>query len=182
MKLTLLICLLFFLLVNTCAQVKEDNAELKKLVAADQADRSGESDEKLAPNDDLRRQKVFELLAQNKIMTPKDKYNASIILHHTGMVFIDNQLKSKSVENHYLAYQLAKAAFEEGYQKAQYLVAVTYDRYSWMAYGYQKYGTQTTFKDDKEVWVTIDSTTADEERARYQVPPLQELLKLHSMQ
>jgi len=152
------------------------------LLDADQADRSGESDEMLATNDDLRRQKIFELLAQNKIVTPKDKYNASIILHHTGMVSLDSQLKSKSLENHYLAYQLAKAAFEGGCQKAQYLVAVTYDRYSWMAYGYQKYGTQTTFKDDEEVWVKIDSTTADEERAKFKVPPLQELLEQHSME
>ena len=77
---------------------------------------------------------------------------------------------------------MAKAAYEEGYQKAQYFIAVTYDRYSWMAFGYQKCGTQSTYVDDKDVWVTIDSNTTDEERAKYRVPPLEELLKQKPMQ
>lgn len=176
------IALSLFLAACQSRPVQNDNVELQKLVDADQKDRSTDSDEPIALKDDVRRKRVLELLAKSKIVTPKDKYNVALILQHTGMVFVDNQLKSKSVENHFLAYQLAKSAFEEGYQDAQYFVAVTYDRYSWMAFGYQKYGTQTTYIDDKPVWVTIDPATTNEERAHYNVPPLEELLKQKPMQ
>ncbi len=155
-----------------------DSHVLMKLVEADQNDRMNDSDEPIAPKDDLRRMKVIELLANGSVVTPQDKYNAALILQHTGMVFSDGTLKSKSVENHYLAYQLAKAAYESGLEEARYFVAVTYDRYLWMSKGFQKYGTQSTFVDDREIWVEIDTLTTDEERAEYLVKPLSELLEL----
>ena len=180
--LAVFIVLTLFLGACQSTPAQNDNEELQKLVDADQNDRSTDSDEPIAPKDDIRRKRVLELLAKNQIVTPQDKYNAALILQHTGMVFVGNKLTSKSVENHYLAYQLVKSAFEEGYEDAQYFVAVTYDRYSWMSFGYQKYGTQTTYIDDKPVWVTIDPTTTNEERAQYNVPHLEVLLKQKPMQ
>lgn len=171
------------LLLAACGRTENfDNVELQQMVEADQKDRSEDNDEPLEPKDELRRKRVFEMLADNEIKTAKDKINAAVILQHTGMVFADGKMKSKSVENHYLAYQLAKSAFESGYEKAGYFTAVTYDRYAWMSFGYQKYGTQSTFINGEQVWVTIDAETSDEEREKFGVPALSELLKSMPMQ
>jgi len=51
-----------------------------------------------------------------------------------------------------------------------------------MAFGYQKYGTQSTYVNDREVWVRFDSTTTDAERARYGIAPLETLLKVKPVQ
>jgi hypothetical protein len=179
-------CLLFMICISIFLGCEKkqitNNAELQTMADLDQQDRSEDGDEPLEPKDEIRRKRVFELLAANAVRTPKDKVNSALILQHTGMVFVEGELKSKSVENHYLAHQLAKSAFESGYEEARFFTAVTYDRYSWMAFGYQKYGTQTTFVNHEEVWVTIDSVTSDEERAVYNVLPLDELLKQKPMQ
>ena len=178
----ILIVVSTFYFTNCGSTKKNHNIELQKLVVADQKDRMSGSDEPWEPKDELRRKRIFVLLANNKILTAKDKLNAALILQHTGMVFCNKKLKSKSMENHYLAYQLSKAAYRQGSEKARRYIALTYDRYSWMAFGYQKYGTQSTFIDDQEVWVKIDTKTSDEERVKYNIAPLAELLKQKSMQ
>ncbi len=160
----------------------KDNLELQKMADQDQKDRMTDSDEPLEPKDEMRRKKVFEMLAKNLVVTAKDKFNAAIILQHTGLTFCEGKLTSISVENYYLVYLLAKKSFEMGNKTAQYFIAAAYDRYSWLKYGYQKYGTQGTPQDGKEVWVKIDPNTTDEERAKYRVPPLAELLKQKPMQ
>jgi len=45
--------------------------------------------------------------------------------------------------------------------------------------GYQKYGTQKIYDEESDsfLWAPIDSTTTDEERIKYNVPPIKELLK-----
>lgn len=179
----IIILFFFSFFITSCEKGEiQDNQDLLLLLKADIEDRSVISDISISHRDDLRRKRVFELLAQNKVITPKDKYNAAIILQHTGMFYENDKLKSKSYENYFLASLLARSAYSEGFEKAKHLIAVTYDRYSWMAFGFQKYGTQSTFIDNKEVWVTIDPATTDKERAEYNIPPLKKLLKLRSMQ
>lgn len=184
--LPIILVLLFFTACNIKSiednKPSSDNAELIKMAKEDQADRMKDSDEPLEPKDEVRRKRVMELLADNRIITNRDKFNAALILQHTGLMFCNNELKSMSVENYYLAYLLAKSAFENGYKDAAGMTAATYDRYSWLAYGYQKYGTQGTYENDKEVWVKFDSTTTDSERAIYGIEPLQKLLSQKPVQ
>lgn len=177
MKLAFVFLLILIFFLSTCSSGDTgDNISLKQLVIEDQQDRKPEVVNPSAPRDDERRKKVFGMLANGQVRTPQDKLNAALILQHTGMVFIDGVLKSKSVENHYLAYRLAASAASDGLESARYLSAVTYDRYTWMTIGVQKYGTQSTWVNNQEVWVAIDSTTSDAERAKFDVPPLAELL------
>ncbi len=107
-----------------------DNPELIRLVESDQLDRMTDSDEPIAPKDDKRRKRVFQLLAAGQVNTARDKYRAALILQHTGLELIGGKLLSKSAENYYLAYELAKAALDDGYEDARRSVAVFYDRYS----------------------------------------------------
>jgi len=154
----------------------KDNPELIRLVEADQLDRMTDSDEPIAPKDNKRRKRVFQLLAAGEVNTPRDKYRAALILQHTGLVFIGEEMKSISAENYYLAHELAKFVFNDGNEDARRSVAVNNERYSWLTFGYQKYGTQLVWIDDKDYWVKIDSTTTDAERAQFGIRPLAELL------
>lgn len=63
------------------------------------------------------------------------------------------------------------------------MTAATYDRYLLYTEGYQKYGTQRVPDEvtEEEVWAPIDPKTTDEERAKYNVPPLTELLKKYKI-
>ena len=63
------------------------------------------------------------------------------------------------------------------------MTAATYDRYLLYTAGYQKYGTQRVLDEltGEEVWAPINKETTDEERAKYNVPVLKELLKNYKM-
>lgn len=154
---------------------KADNDLLSELAKEDQAVRAGKAD---ASSDDERRRKVLELLAAGQVLTPRDKFNAGLILQHTGLVLCDGKLTSLSAENYLLAHFLFKDALASGVSDAAYLTAASIDRYLSFTEGWQMYGTnriidQTT---GDELLVPIDRTVSDEERARYGVPPLRELL------
>lgn len=160
------------------AVLASDNEELKRMAEIDQQmrieDKSG-----LAEQDVLHRKRLFELLAMGKVVTPKDKLRAALLLQHTDLFYCEKELKSTSVENYYLAYQLSKSAAEAGDTTALYFSAVAYDRYLSLTEGYQKYGTQKFYDQatDAMLWAPIDSSTSDAERARFNIPPLAELLK-----
>lgn len=184
MKKTNLILLVIILIMSSCnlkTIETEDNQELLEMVKEDQKLRTSDTDEPWEPSDQIRRHRVMELLVNGQIRTDNDKMNAALILQHTGAIFCDGELKSLSPENFYLAYTLAKSAFENGNADAAYFTAATYDRYLLYTEGYQKYGTQRLYENDEEVWAPIDSTTTDEERAKYNVPSLEELLKQYKM-
>ena len=155
-----------------------NNLELKKMVEKDQAIRMSKDVTNLEEIDQLHRNRVFELLALDSIKTNEDKINAALILQHTALEYCGDKLKSISPENYLLAYQFSKSAFNNGHKKAANFVAVTYDRYLLYTKGYQKYGTQRVFEDKtgEEVWAPIDQSTSDQERALYNVPPLDSLL------
>jgi|GEM_PF-445373 len=161
----------------------KDNLELKKMVEKDQAIRMSNDVSNLEEIDQLHRNRVFELLALDSIKTNEDKINSALILQHTALEYCGDKLKSISPENYLLAYQFSKAAFNNGYKKAANFIAVTYDRYLLYTKGYQKYGTQRVFEDKtgEEVWAPIDQSTTDQERALYNVPPLNSLLSKYKM-
>ena len=130
-------------------------------------------------HDDDRVQLVLEFLAQGKVQTPEDKFNAALILDHTPLTFCDGRVVAKSPYNYLLAHYLAKQSFEAGYKDARSMVAQTMDRYLSFTVGHQKYGTNRVYNQTtgKEELVPIDRSVSDSERAKYGVPPLAELLK-----
>jgi len=159
-----------------------DNQELIEMLVADQEVRNDEN-ANYEPTDLRHRRRIFELLADNKIVTNSDKFNAALILQHTGVIYCNDVLKSNSAENFLLAYSLSNSAYNSGFQKAANLVAANYDRYLLFTKGYQKYGTQKVYdeKSDSFLWAPIDSLTTDAERAKYSLPKIEELLKQAKM-
>ena len=153
-----------------------ENSELVNLARDDQWVRAGNED---ASSDDERRSRVLEMLAEGTVVTPVDKYNAGLVLQHTGLIYCGEELKSLSVENYLLAHFLFKQALAGGVTESAYLVAASIDRYLSFARGYQKYGTNRVFDPatDQEYLVPIDRGVSDEERAAYGVPALRELLQ-----
>ncbi len=159
-------------------QTVQDNAEIKTMVETDQRMRI-EGKPGLEEQDEKHRKRIFELIANGEVRTPKDKFGAALILQHTGLTYCNGELKSLSAENYLLAYQLSKSAADAGDTTALYFSAVALDRYLSMTQGFQKYGTQKFYdeKTDAMLWAPIDSTTTDAERAKFNIKPLRELLK-----
>jgi len=118
------------------------------------------------------------------LKTPEDKFNAALVLEHTGLTFCDKRLVGKSPDNYLLAHYLFKSAFEAGYKDARSLVAASLDRYLTFTEGRQRYGTSRVNNQEtgKEELVPIDRNTPDSERAKYRVRRLAELLKQYSEQ
>nr|WP_315485416.1 hypothetical protein [uncultured Undibacterium sp.] len=169
-------CVLSLLLLLMAAPSLADNKRLSFLAKQDQAVRTGATE---TSSDDARRREVLELLASGGVATPIDKFNAGLVLQHTGLNFCDGKLKSISPENYLLAHFLFKDALTGGVEFARTLVAASIDRYLSFTEGRQLYGTnrvidQTT---GKELLVPIDRTISDKERAKFGVPPLAELLE-----
>ncbi len=169
----------FFLCMVSVAPAQ--NAELKALKQEDQAVRGvpAEGIGKITRTDDDRIKRVLELLAKGAVQTPEDKFNAALVLQHTTLKFCEKRMVSDSPYNYLLAHFLARESFEAGYADARGLVAMTIDRYLAFTEGYQKYGTNSIIDQNtgREFWVRIDRSTSDDERAKYGVPPLAELLK-----
>jgi hypothetical protein len=163
------------LLLATSFPAWANNAELAQLAAEDQAVRTGGADTR---SDDARREKVLEILAAGGATTAQDKFNAGIVLQHTGLTFCDGKLQSLSAENYLLAHFLFKEAMAGGIKGANYLVAASIDRYLSFTKGHQRYGTNRVIDQStgKELLVPVDRNVTDQERALYDVPPLHELL------
>lgn len=205
-SINLFACGLLGILISGCsvnkqkqniASVSMDNPIIKELYERDIQIR--ELDAKtdtinLEDYDKKHREQIFQLLADNKVITVKDKFRAALILQHTAAKFCDGELTSISPENFLLAYKLSTTALSilenekdtttlrKGY--IQRMVALNYDRYLLYSYGYQKFGTQFIFDDETEemLLAPIDTTLAsDAERAKYYVEPMHILLKKHIM-
>lgn len=144
--------------------------------------------------DKKHREQIFQLLAENKLVTPKDKVRAAWILQHTAAKYCDGEITSLSPENFLLAYQLSSAALEQltvqndtatiRKENISRVIALNLDRYLLHSFGYQKFGTQFVF-DDKTgemLLAPIDtSLSSDEERAKFNVEPLDQLLSKYKM-
>ncbi|MEJ5995941.1 hypothetical protein WG904_16045 [Pedobacter sp. Du54] len=144
--------------------------------------------------DKIHREQIFQLLAENKVLTSKDKIRAAWILQHTAAKLCEGELTSISPENFLLAYKLSSAALSQLEKEKDTLtirqenipriVALNYDRYLLFTFGYQKFGTQFVF-DDKTgemLLAPIDTTLAnDEERKKHNVEPLNVLLNKYKI-
>jgi hypothetical protein len=157
-------------------EARGQDALLRELAKEDQESRKGKE---FARTDSDRVKIVLALIAQGAVKTPEDKFNAALVLQHTGLTFCDKRLVGVSPDNYLLAHHLSKSAYEAGYKDARYLVAATIDRYLSFTEGHQKYGTSlvTNQETGKDELVPVDRNTPDSERAKYGVPPLSDLLK-----
>lgn len=196
--------IVFFLFLMSCSYkmnnttvAKEDNPLLEEMYKKDIEIR--ELDAKtdtvnLERYDKKHREQVFRLLAENKVVTPKDKIRAAWILQHTVAKICDGQITSLSPENFLLAYTLSSSALADlerkndtvtiQKQQIRRVIALNYDRYLLFTFGYQKFGTQFVFDDatGKMLLAPIDTTlTTDEERKKYHVEPLNVLLKKYTI-
>jgi hypothetical protein len=143
------------------------NQELRALFEQDQADRRGELPADLYERDAWRRHRVEQLLAHGTVADPDDLFYAAMVFQHGAD------------RAHFLrAHRLARRAAELGSTRpARWLAAAAYDRWL-MAGGLpQKYGTQYRPAGGRWVLHEVDPTTTDEERARWDVPPLAEALR-----
>ena len=124
--------------------------------------------------DEIRQQRVLTMLANGLIKKAEAQECAALILIHSGLTFCEGSLKAISIDNYYLAYQLAKSATEKGRKSARRLAADALDRFLVFSGKSQKYGTQTILdpKTNKMILPPIDPSTTDEERAKWGVEPL----------
>ncbi|HJQ12416.1 MAG TPA: hypothetical protein VJ840_15400 [Gemmatimonadaceae bacterium] len=170
------------LIAAGCAgRVQPSNTLVSQLAREDQASRTGQE---FARSDQDRVNLILNEIANDRIKTPEDKFNAALILDHSPMTFRDNKLVAKSPDNYLLGHYLARSAFESGYKDAAALVAMTYDRYLSMTTGCQKYGSNRFINQatGAEELSPVDRQTTDEERARYGIAPLATLLKQYPEQ
>jgi hypothetical protein len=149
---------------------------LREMAKEDRDSRTGKT---VVRTDDERRAIVLRLIGEGALKGPQDKFDAALILQHTGMTFCDGRLVSYSADNYLIAHYLFQSAYDGGIKDALYLIAAAMDRYLSMTVGTQKYGTnrEVNQKTEKEEWVPIDRKTTDAERAKYGIPPLADLLK-----
>lgn len=149
---------------------------LKKLYEEDVAEKWGvnrntitdEEREKIDKNDRKRREKVLKLYKEKAIQTGQDYHHASLIMQH-----------GETVDDYKLAHEFASKAVNLGNNNAKWLFAATLDRYLLTSGKPQKYGTQfkQNEKGEWEMAQPIDPKVTDEERAKYNVPPLKDALK-----
>lgn len=144
-------------------QDPEVEQRLKALFEADQAARATESIDwdSLKVEDAKRRAEVMKYLAEGKVVSGWSQYYAAMIFQH-----------GTCPEHYRLANQLAEKAMDQGVAPARWLYAATMDRFLLRQGKPQKYGTQYKLVDGQWELEPVDPATTNEERAKYDVPPL----------
>lgn len=141
------------------------NGELKALFDADQADRQGEIDwAQVSARDAERRARVDAIVKAGGAKAADDWF-------HAAMVFQHGQGTEDIARAH--AYAAKALEVEPNHSTAKWLYAASKDRWLMREKKPQLYGTQFT-KDETGKWVLyeVDPSITDEERAKYNVPPL----------
>ena len=151
------------------AEAPNLTTRLRELFADDQAARQTNPIDwdALLVADAQRRREVLSHLVAGQIGRGESLYHAAFIFQHGACP-----------EHFQLAHQLAEAALAAGFEQARWIYAATLDRYLLSIGQPQKYGTQFLVGANGQ-WVLrpYDPTTTDEERRRYNVPPLDEQLR-----
>lgn len=142
---------------------------LSSLFEEDQRDRY---DPELLKNFDIiaerdkERRKIAEgIVAKRKKISGEEYYFLGMLYQH-----------GPALSHTRLAKRYARHAIARGYDKAKWLYAAATDRLLVRQKKPQRYGTQFTRKDAQSKWKLhpVDSTITDEERAKWNVPPLKE--------
>jgi hypothetical protein len=139
--------------------------ELAALYAADQADRKGGlAFDVVGPRDAARRKRVQELV-DAKALKSSDDYV------HAAMVFQHGEDSADYVKAHELAVKAAE--LDPANKQARWLAAAAKDRELMKLGKPQLYGTQFRTRSDG-TWelYAVDPSVTDDERAKWNVPPL----------
>jgi hypothetical protein len=148
------------------------NKELKKMYDDDVKEKT-EADwddkevvAKINENDKKRKKRVDEIIAEGGLRVAADYHHVALIFQH-----------GDTADDYKKANELAKKGMEMGDERSKWLYAATLDRWLVSQGKPQKYGTQFK-KNERDDWDSgqIDPTTTDEERARFNVPPVSEAL------
>ena len=166
-----LISILLFLLLLPISAYAADNAELRSIKEADQADRrSSPTEEKwreIALRDVERRERVLEIIKSGQLSTAWDYFNAALVLQHGG-----------SAEDIRRAHALSTiaATIDPEHPQAKWLMAASWDRLMMRLNRRQWYGTQST-RDSSGVFALSPvepGAVTDADRAALGVPSLAE--------
>lgn len=151
------------------------NGELKELYEEDVKEREGigsfqAEGEELLKHDRARRRKTYAIIENGGLKVSEDFYHAALIFQH-----------GETSDDYNKANELAQKAMEMGDDRAKWLYAATLDRWLLSIGRAQKFGTQFERNEsgDWELAQPIDDSVTDEERARYNVPPFSEALKVY---
>lgn len=155
-------------------RLKKNNAELTRIYEDDQADRSGGPDVEKADwtaieaRDKARQERVHQILAQGGAKTADD-------YHHAAMVFQHGDTDEEIAEAHELS--LKAVELDPEHPSARWLAAASKDRLLMRQGKPQLYGTQFKKVDGKWILYEVDPSVTDEERAKWDCPPLAEAQK-----
>ena len=149
------------------------NSELERLYNEDQADREAGPNANIdwravERRDAERRARVREIVDKGGATTSMDYYHAAMVYQHGSEV-------PEYDEAHRLALKAVELDPENG--KAKWLAAASKDRSLMWQGKPQLYGTQFKKVDDRWILWEVDPTITDEERAKWNVPPLAEQRK-----
>lgn len=146
------------------------NDELAALYAADRREHNPQTApptyEELRQRDRQRRERVTEMIADDKLQTAEDYFHAAQIFHH-----------GDNLNNYEQAYTLAAKAAELGHRPARWMAAAACDRWLIEQGKLQKYGTQYVGDGKRLRLIDVDPATTDNERAELDVPPLAEQIR-----
>ena len=150
-----------------------NNPELERLYNEDQADReegpNADIDwQAVSKRDAERRARVHEIVEKGSATTSTDYYHAAMVYQHGTEV-------PEYDEAHRLALKAVELDPENG--KAKWLAAAAKDRSLMWQGKPQLYGTQFKKVDDRWILWEVDPSITDEERAKWNVPPLAEQRK-----
>lgn len=145
---------------------KTVNAELLQIFEADQADRTGDLDDDwnvVSQRDAERERRVEAIVAAGGARVSDDYYHAAMVYQHGGT-------QAHAARAHELA--LKAVELDPNNNRAKWLAAAAEDRRLMYENKPQKYGTQFVQTDGVwRVW-EVDPSVTDEERAKWNVPPL----------
>ncbi|MCY1019716.1 TPR end-of-group domain-containing protein [Pyxidicoccus sp. MSG2] len=147
------------------------HAELKRMFAEDQADRSPppaspEAWKAVTARDEQRRARVKELVAAGELKEGADFLAAAFIFQH-----------GHAQEDFAMARELGAEAARRGHPGGLWIAAAAWDRWLMNAERPQRFGTQ--YRGDLQTkqmkLYPVDPSVTDEERARWGFPPLAEI-------
>lgn len=146
---------------------KKNNAELTRLYTEDQADRTGNMETAdwaaISARDTARQERVHQILAEGGARTGDDYY-------HAAMVFQHGDTNDEIAKAHELS--LKAVELDPEHPSARWLAAASKDRLLMRQGKPQLYGTQFRKVDGKWILYEVDPSVTDEERAKWDCPPL----------
>lgn len=154
--------------MQATASAQADNAELARLYAEDQADRTpGKAVDGMAvvARDKAREVRVKEMLAAGLAKTGTDYYHAAMVLQHAS-----------EPEDSLLAHELCVVALSKGEEHGKWLAAAAEDRFLMRIGRPQRFATQYRSEGRGQPMrlYTVDERMTDALRKEFNVPTLAE--------